>query len=225
MLRHAWPGNVRELQNRVMRAVILAPGRHPDPGRPGPRGRAAGGHARQVRPAAETPAAGRAAGDGGLARRCARRCAEQVAQALAGPAARCRRSGAGWPTTWCSRRARARPEAWPPTPRPCWACPSPPSAGGSRPSQSPGGRRLVAPADVLAGRPRAAWPDVLRTDGASGRNLLKQVLQVLLHEEVAGRRRRDAARRGRAPRRHPADVPPPPRGRGRRPRATDPGPS
>jgi hypothetical protein len=58
-------------------------------------------------------------------------------------------------------------------------------------------RRRLAAAQAQAGAgwsPRpAAWPnvraalgDVLRTDGASGRNLLKQVLG-LLHEEVVAR--------------------------------------
>jgi diguanylate cyclase (GGDEF)-like protein len=177
VLRHAWPGNVRELQNRVMRAVILAQGETLSPADlglddalPGLRPAAAA----ERHPALEPRATG---GWQGL--RTALR--EQVALALAGKqslpplgrwvaddlvleanqvagsVATTAAATLGVPTTTLRRRlAAAQAQA---------------GAGWSpRPAAWP--------------NVRAALGDVLRTDGASGRNLLKQVLALLLEEVV-----------------------------------------
>jgi diguanylate cyclase (GGDEF)-like protein len=179
VLRHAWPGNVRELQNRVMRAVILAQGTTLTSADLGLEDAVTGPHpaaAAEMRAPAEPRAT---VGWPGL--RTALR--DQVALALAaspslpplgrwvaddlvleanqvaGGVATTAAATLGVPTTTLRRRlAAAQTQA---------------GAGWSpRPAAWP--------------NVRAALGDVLRTDGASGRNLLKQVLG-LLYEEVVAR--------------------------------------
>ena len=191
MLRHAWPGNVRELQNRVMRAVILAQGDDADLGRPGPRGRGPRGpHPRGRR---RDAAAGGAPRDATAWPGLRTALRDQVALALAAspslpPLGR-------WVADDLVLEASTSwREAWPPRAAAMLGVPTTTL------------RRRLAAAQAQAGAgwsPRpAAWPnvraalgDVLRTDGATGRNLLKQVLQAAAR---GGRRAHGDARAGAA---------------------------